>query len=89
MIDIVAKAIFNKMARDVRGQRRYWETAPVEARELCRDLARAAIEAMRNVPDDILLAGWVDRFPDGERLTADRWRENWAGVIDAAIGESK
>jgi hypothetical protein len=50
-----------------------------------KQIARAAISAMRDIPEDVLVRGWVDRFSDGKPLTVARWRENWEGVIDEAL----
>lgn len=88
MIDTVAKAIFNKMARDVRGQRRYWETAPVEARELCRDLARAALSALLEPDDQMQVAGHKVRTAPLEGHPYPGTDEIFVAMINAALGES-
>ena len=88
MIDTVAKALHNVMARGAPGPRRYWEMAPPEVKDFARALARAAIIAMEDPTDDMLKAG-VDAFQHAytsEDTLAD-WRAAYKANITAALGD--
>jgi len=49
------------------------------------DLARLAITELRDIDDTTLIMGLVDRFSDGKPMTIERWKENWASLIDEIL----
>lgn len=77
MIERVAKAIETELEAA-----QAWGTAPLQ-----RDLARAAIEAMREPTQDMVRASGPD--PHGGGHTARDAEDIYTSMIDAAMGRGK
>lgn len=87
MIEQVAKAMVrNFLGRDPSDESEWWIQGVVDA----RDLARAAIKAMRMPTDAMVRQGEMHCYEhEGQ---ADDWslkamREGWEAMIDAALNE--
>lgn len=82
MIEKIAKALHDDLAlaSSGDGHRRYWETAPVQVRELCRRQARVALSAALEASDEMIAAG-------NEWDCAPQAGEVWKAMIIAALTE--
>lgn len=99
MIDTVAKALHNVMARSAPGPRRYWEMAPPEVKEFAKALAVAATEAMREPDAEMLEAAYALHREDTHwdnstapptlvhKLGRAGPKEDFKAMITAALGE--
>lgn len=84
MVEKIAKALHDDLAlaSSGDGHRRYWETAPVQVRELCRRQARVALSAALE-PTEFMLAENCDAY--GEPI--GRGEDFWKAMIIAALTE--
>lgn len=81
MIERVAKAIFKDYDWSF-APKAPFEEQELHLQEIFRNLAKAAIAAMREPTDAMVKAAWR-RNDDNDGKEADR--ENWQSMIDAAL----
>jgi hypothetical protein len=94
MVDQVAIAIFDLTS--VEGVTNPWENIPASKKEWHREMARAAIAAMRDA-DGVLYSvlpsseDEFDQLAGFKEFSGDsgNWFWLWAQAIDAALAESK
>lgn len=87
MIERVARAMHDLCQAQTPTQGATWENSYPEARDQLRQLARAAVEAMRE-PTEAMKEAGISRAVDLiEAFTSTDYvaDETWAAVIDAAL----
>lgn len=78
MVDVIAKAMQST------GGTGGWPDLPESRREGWRKLARAALEAMRDMPEFMLDAAML---AESDRTVGGKIRAQWSAAIDAALSE--
>ena len=89
MVDCMARAMFERIAKRPTATHRRWETLPERGKNYYRADARAALVAELEPTAKMVMAGGVQLLNRGEYdpTAADGAVEIWRAMIDAALNE--